>query len=142
MKCITKLFIGFFIIGLLLIPSCVKDPNVIPYVKVSFNISPENGNLVHVGGYEYYTGGVSGLVVYRLDMLNFCAYDRACSHDWQDSDSGYVVYDPAFLHLKCKTCGSTFNILNGYPMEGSPAEFPLRIYQARLINEFTLHISN
>ena len=139
MKYIHKFFIGIFILGLLSVSSCVEPEGTVPFAKVNFSVSVENGNLVHVGGHEYYTGGVSGVIVYRLDMTNFCAYDRACPYDWKED--GYVVYDPTTLLLTCRTCGSTFNILNGYPMEGSKTGV-LRMYQTRMINDFTLHVYN
>ncbi|MDR1459427.1 MAG: hypothetical protein LBI60_04365 [Bacteroidales bacterium] len=99
-----------------------------------------SNNLIHVGGYEYFTGGISGIIVYRVDMSNFCVYDRACPLDW--NENGYVVFDPATLQLICQSCGSTFNILNGYPMTNSKANSPLRSYPSRLIDDMTLHVYN
>jgi hypothetical protein len=129
----------FCLISLLSI-SCGGDVSTIPHTRVNFNIPVYSTNLIHVGGYEYFTGGISGVVVYRVDMSNFCVYDRACPYDWEKN--GYVVFDPATLQLQCQTCASSFNILNGYPMMDTKANSPLRPYQAKLIDDMTLHVYN
>jgi nitrite reductase/ring-hydroxylating ferredoxin subunit len=134
---------GVFLSLLLLCSSCrTVNDDIVPYAKVSFNISLNIGNLVHVGGCESYSGGVRGVVVYRLDMTTFYAYDRACPHDWKSG--GRVVYNTNTMMLKCEECGSCFSILNGYPMSDTitVATTPLRAYQARMIDDYTLHISN
>lgn len=141
MKGITIKIIGIFLLFFFACFSCKNNYNgSVPYTKVSFNISLNTGNLVHVGGCEYYTGGIRGIVVYRLDMVNFLAYDRACPYDW--ADGGSVVYDPASLSLNCEECGSRFDILAGYPMQGTIATSPLRAYLARMLDDYTVHISN
>jgi hypothetical protein len=129
-----------FCMVVLMFISCEGGVSTIPHTRVNFTVSVYTNNLIHVGGYEYFTGGVSGVIVYRLDMNSFCVYDRACPYDWENN--GYVVFDPATLQLKCQECGSTFNILNGYPMMNSKANAPLQSYQARLIDEATLHVYN
>ena len=140
MKGLTIKVISVFLLLVFTCVSCGDNYNgTVPYTKVSFNISLNTGNLVHVGGCEYYTGGINGVVVYRLDMVNFLAYDRACPYDW--ADGGRVVYDPATLALNCEECGSIFNVLDGYPKEGI-ATSPLRSYLARMIDDYTVHISN
>ena len=126
------------IISLLI--SCKGSVDTIPYTKVNFTVPIYANGLIHVGGYEYFTGGISGIVVFRLDMSNFCVYDRACPEDW--SSGGYVNFDPATLQLKCDKCGSAFNILDGYPMTDSKANIYLRAYQSRLIDDVRLHIYN
>jgi hypothetical protein len=142
MKGITIKIVSVFLLLFFACFSCKDNYNgSVPYPgKVSFNISLNTGNLVHVSGYEYYTGGLRGVVVYRLDMVNFLAYDRACPYDW--ADGGYVVYDPATMTLNCEECGSSFNILDGYPKTGTIATSPLRMYLARMIDDYTVHISN
>jgi len=124
----------------LVFDSCVDRENPVPYVRVNFTVPTNTYNLIHVGGYEYYTGGIGGIIVYRLDMSTFYAYDRACPYDWQDD--GYVVYNSATLQLVCEVCGSTFGILDGAPMNNSKAKTFLRSYNARLIDDITLHIFN
>jgi nitrite reductase/ring-hydroxylating ferredoxin subunit len=99
-----------------------------------------NSNLNYVGGCDYFTGGISGIVIYRLDITTFYAYDRACPYDW--NEDGYVVFNSATLQLKCESCGSVFNVLNGYPFENSKADAPLRSYKTQLIDDLRLQVSN
>ncbi len=104
----------------------------IPYKKVDFTIYPNDVmyyKLNTYGGYEYFTGGVSGIVVYRLDEWTFKAYDRSCSHDWWDSGS-WIWVDQSGIRLMDSLCGSVFNILDGTVLDG-PAQLPLREYNTR-----------
>ena len=139
MNYLTKIsYLLLFIVLLLL--SCGEKPGTVPYTKVNFSVSINANNLIHVGGHEYFTGGVCGIVVYRVDMSTFCAYDRACPYDWKEN--GYVIYDPATLQLVCQECGSTFNILDGSPMNDSKARIFLRSYRAMLVDDMILYVSN
>jgi len=128
-----------FVVGLLL-ASCGDRLHTIPHTKVNFTVSINTNKLIHSGGYEYFTGGINGVFVYRLDMSTFLAYDRACPYDWEDN--GYVIYNQATLQLVCEACGSTFNILDGSPMNNSKANNFLRPYNTRLIDDMTLHVYN
>ena len=114
--------------------------NDIPHTRVNFTRSINTTNLIHTGMCEYFTGGISGVVVYRLDMSTFLAYDRACPYDWREN--GYLIYNPATLQLICEVCGSEFNILNGAPMNNSKSKAFLRSYNAKLIDDMTLHVFN
>jgi nitrite reductase/ring-hydroxylating ferredoxin subunit len=129
------------LVVVLLFVSCGdRVVNDIPYTKVNFTRSIYATNLIHTGMCEYFSGGISGIVVYRLDMSIFYAYDRACPHDWRDN--GYLIYDPATLKLVCQNCGSMFDILSGAPTNNSKAKTFLRPYNARLIDDMTLHVYN
>jgi len=132
-----KIFCSFFVVFLLV--SC-EDQNPIPYVKVNFTVPINANNLIHVGKYEYFTGGLCGTFVYRLDMSTFLAYDRACPYDWQDD--GYIIYDPALLQLICAKCGSAFNVLDGFPMNNTKSNYFLRPYKAILIDDMMLRVYN
>lgn len=106
------------------------EHETIPNVRVNFTIYPDDVtyyNLNFIGGYEYFTGGVAGIIVYRIDMSTFIAFDRACSYDWEEpeawlwvEESGLTIYD--------QHCGSRFNILDGSVING-PAKFPLKYYK-------------
>ena len=112
----------------------------VPIANVNFSVSIYSNNLVHVGGYEYFTGAIAGLVVYRVNMTDFCAYDRACPYDWKEG--GYVsVNDSNSFQLICGSCHSTFNILNGYPIGKVKANAPLRAYRAIMVDDINLRIS-
>ena len=74
----------------------------------------------------YFTGGVNGVVVYRLSDWEFTAFDRACPHDWEHEDS-WIWVEPDGITLKCERCGSVFNILDGGIISG-PSKCPLKPY--------------
>jgi len=119
--------------------SC-KDPTPVPVVSnLNFYTSIYTNNLIQVGGYEYFTGAIHGLVVYRIDMDNFSAFDRACSYDWQDG--GYVSVNPSnSFQLICGTCHSTFDIIYGYPIGKVKADAPLRSYKATMVDDINLRV--
>ena len=123
---------------LLLLTTCRTPEDTIPYKRIHFNVSIPSTDLINVGGYEYFTGGVSGIVVYRFDMNTFLAYDRACPYDW---DKGGRVDVVNSIYLYDSLCSSMFNILDGSPISG-PAETPLRMYQTFMEDEFTLRVYN
>lgn len=127
---------NFVIIALLsciIMLSCdTYNHPTIPYRKVDFTIYPNDVmyyKLNTYGGYEYFTGGVNGIIVYRLDEWTFYAYDRACSFDWQEPGS-WIKMHPNGIMLIDSLCGCTFNILDGNVLSG-PAKSPLRRYNTR-----------
>ena len=128
----------FFLVCLVCLAGCQTPDDNIPYRKINFTVSIPSTGLVNVGGYEYFTGGVNGIVVYRFDMQTFLAYDRACPHDWQRGGRVEVVQS---AYLSDSLCGSMFTILDGMPLSG-PAETPLRMYQTFMPDEFTLRVFN
>ncbi len=102
----------------------------IPSRSVNINISMRDANyykLNHYGGYLYLTGGVSGIIVYRLDETTFKAYDRACPYDWEKTDS-WLWVEPSGLTIIDSCCGSRFNIIDGTVING-PAKLPLKYYR-------------
>lgn len=124
------LFILFLCIASLLSGCDGYEHETIPTVKVNITIYPDDvtyANLNYIGGYEYLTGGVAGIIVYRLDMTTFMAYDRACPYDWEDPGA-WVCVDESGILLKDEHCGSTFNILDGSVING-PAQYPLKFYR-------------
>ena len=125
-----------FICGLALILSLFLmrchgyEHETIPNVRVNFTIYPDNVNyynLNYIGGHEYFTGGVAGIIVYRIDMTTFVAYDRACPHDWEDPKA-WLVVDESGLLIVDEHCGSRFNILDGSIIDG-PSQFNLKCYK-------------
>jgi nitrite reductase/ring-hydroxylating ferredoxin subunit len=101
-------------------------------VDLRFTIYPNSTtylNLNYYGGYEYFTGGVAGVIVYRLDETTFFAYDRACPYDWEDPDS-WLWVDESGILIVDYCCGAKFNILDGTPVSG-PTSLPLKHYKCR-----------
>ncbi|MDR3047388.1 MAG: hypothetical protein LBU51_07235 [Bacteroidales bacterium] len=111
--------------------SCDKFVHpTIPEVSLDFTILPDDPNygpLNHYGGYMYFTGGVEGVIVYRVDGWTFKAYDRACPYDWQDINSWNRVDESGIIVIDT-CCGSRFNILDGTVING-PANYPLKYYR-------------
>ena len=126
-----KLFITALLM-VLFFTTCDTDPSPFPYKKVDFTIYSNDVmyyRLNTYGGYEYFTGGISGIVVFRLDEWTFKAYDRSCSYDWEDIDS-WIWMHPNGIMLIDSLCGSTYNVLDGTVISG-PARWPLREYYTR-----------
>lgn len=108
------------------------EHDTIPNVNLRFTIYPNSVNYINLnyyGGYEYFTGGVAGVIVYRLDETTFFAYDRACPYDWQDPDS-WLWVDESGLLIIDSCCGAKFNILDGSPISG-PTSLSLKHYKCR-----------
>lgn len=127
-----KLLIILCLAAPLLVCCDMYNHPTIPNAKVDFIIYPNDVmyyRLNTYGGYEYFTGGVNGIVVYRLDEWTFMAYDRACSYDWENHES-WLWVAPDGLRLVDSLCGSTFNILDGNVL-GGPAIYPARRYATR-----------
>jgi len=128
-----RIVIVTLLMSMLLLMSCdnINHPTI-PYKRVDFTIYPNDVmyyKLNTYGGYEYFTGGVNGVVVYRLDEWSFYAFDRACSFDWDNPDS-WLWMHPNGIMLVDSCCGSVFNILDGSVISG-PARYPLRQYYTR-----------
>ncbi|MCL2246598.1 MAG: Rieske 2Fe-2S domain-containing protein [Lentimicrobiaceae bacterium] len=125
-----KRFIIFFLIFCLSV-GCERNNNPIPHVRVDFKIYPNEVsylNLNYIGGHEYVSGGVSGIVIFRISDWEFSAFDRACPHDWEDPDSWIWVENG--ITLKCQKCGSLYNILDGSVLMG-PSKYSLRQYYTK-----------
>jgi nitrite reductase/ring-hydroxylating ferredoxin subunit len=104
----------------------------VPNAAVNFTIYPNDPNygaLNHYGGYMYFTGGVNGIIVYRLDYNTFVAYDRACPYDWQEKDA-WLWVEAGGLTIIDSCCGSRFNILDGSVIN-NPARYPLKYYKTQ-----------
>ncbi len=117
------LFFTFLIVG------CGKDiEHPVPDVHVYFELNltmPSNASLNAIGGWEYYTGGYQGIIIYRLSEDEFKAFDRACTHNISNK---IFVEDPPMA--KCKECGSMYLLLDGSVAEG-PAKHRLKEYRTR-----------
>jgi len=126
MKNIARIILAFiFCLG----ASCGRNPNPIPNVYVDFWIYPDDVryvNLNYYGGHEEVTGGVNGIVVYRIDQNSFSAFDRACPHDWDAPEEPRVVVEDG-IFLRCELCNSLYNILDGSVISG-PSKYPLKQY--------------
>ncbi|MCK4661943.1 MAG: Rieske 2Fe-2S domain-containing protein [Bacteroidales bacterium] len=133
-----RFFIIIFIFCLLF-KSCKDKNDKIPYVYVDIYLNIEDfTDLTVPGGSVNITGGVNGIVVYRISYDNFVAFDRTCSY--QPEKNCKVSTDSSQNYLICSCCDSEFSIFTG-SVTKSPAEFPLKEYQTELDGS-SLHIFN
>lgn len=120
----------------LLFLACKQDKNdIIPYVTVDQTIyltDPQNFDLNFVGGWKYLNGGSRGIVVYRLSLDAFMAFDRHCTFD-VSNPCGQVSVDSNSFFLTDTCCGSSFIISTGAVYK-NPAKVPLQNYRTSFYN--------
>ena len=136
-------YISFLLFTVLVI-SCVRNQNIVPYVYVNqyINISlPSYSSLNAVGGWIYITGGSKGIIVYRQSFDQFSAYDRHCTYNANDP-CGKASVDSTNSFVECSCDGSQYQLYDGLVIQG-PALYSLKPYQTTfdpLTNQ--LHIFN
>lgn len=93
---------------------------------------PEFYDLSHVGGYMRINRGYRGIYIYRNTLTEFVACDCACP----SGDDGVLAPAQEYggLVLRCPSCGATFSVLDGMPLEGSTTSCPLYQYDTHLEN--------
>ena len=137
-KCIS------FFLFIILVTSCVRNQNIVPYVYVNqyINISlPSYSSLNAVGGWIYITGGSKGIIVYRQSFDQFSAYDRHCTYN-ANNPCGKASVDSTNSFVECSCDGSQYQLYDGLVIQG-PALYSLKPYQTTfdpLTNQ--LHIFN
>jgi nitrite reductase/ring-hydroxylating ferredoxin subunit len=127
-----KRFTFILLVLLFFLPLGCEKYKYLPNVRVNFTIYPNDVLYLELnihGGHMYFTGGVNGVVVYRLGEWEFTAFDRACPHDWEDPDA-YVMVEDDNITLKCGKCGSLYNIIDGGVIMG-PSKYPLKQYYTK-----------
>lgn len=125
----------FSLLGLGL--SCSSDYADDPIPLASFpdfiiNLSaPEYQSLAVNGGHkEINSIGIRGVIVYRVDALNYLAFERNCSYRPNDACATVNVHNSS-LYMIDPCCNSTFSFTNGSPT-GGPAARSLRLYASDL----------
>ena len=147
MKLNLNNYINIFLLSLLfwlLLPvnSCNKNsddyiPNVA--VDIYMNISStQYTRLATVGGWEYITGGVKGLIVYRKSTTEFVALERNCTY--KPSQGCRVQVESSGLTVIDSCCMSRFIIIDG-SVVNKPATVPLKQYRTAFDGTY-LHIYN
>lgn len=122
----------FFVFLVFLVGSCGKeDPYPdIPNVPVNFVINPNSTEyleLTHIGGWVTVTGGYRGIIIYRISLTEFMAYERTCPFD-PDIAEARVEVDISGLTAYCPVCHSRYILLDGSTYDG-PSHYPLKQYQ-------------
>jgi len=118
---------------ILVMVSCSKEETThptIPEVVVNFFINPNSTEYLGLnapGGWEYLTGGYRGILIYRLSIDEFLAFERTCPWDPEEPDARIEVEESG-LTLHCPACNSKYIILDGSPYEG-PSLYLLKQYR-------------
>ncbi|OYT12405.1 MAG: hypothetical protein B6I18_00665 [Bacteroidetes bacterium 4572_112] len=112
--------------------SCVdKVPHdAIPEVAVNLNIDVNSTMYIElntIGGWVYLTGGYKGILVYRIAVDEFVAYDRACPFDPFEDNARITMDNTGITCSDSTSCGSQFGILDGSVIKG-PSTIPLKRY--------------
>jgi nitrite reductase/ring-hydroxylating ferredoxin subunit len=135
----------YFILSLFFIVfSCGEEEELpdIPYVYVNFSINPNSTEYLELnqpGGWIYLTGGYRGILIYRLSMTDFMAFERACPYDPNVSGARIEV-DTSGITTFCPVCHSKYILIDGSPFEG-PSHYPLKAYRTTYDGNF-LYVYN
>ena len=95
-----------------------QDNNV-PYVPINLTIYPNdplNFKIQTPGGWMYFNGGVSGLIVYRKTTTDFVCLDRTSTFDPNTLAARVQVQSDAFT-CKDTLSGSKWQIVDGAVMQ-------------------------
>ena len=132
--------------GLLLAVTSCRDKKTdpIPYAYVNIYIDPNSTLYSHlnvIGGYEYLTASQPsrGIIVYRMAMDEFVAFERTCPYDPKASCSRIQVEASATTAID-SCCMSRFILLDGSPFSG-PATISMKQYRTYYDGNL-LHIFN
>ena len=111
---------------------CENEVYDFPQVDVNLNLyinNPEFFNIEAPGGWIYLNGGVAGILLYRKNLDEFIAYDRASTYNPVE-DCGITV-DLDNIILKDPCSDSQFLITDGSVIQG-PASQALKRYNTNL----------
>jgi len=116
-----------------LLISCEKDrQHPVPDVVIDFNFNVLHYNLSNPGLSAQFSreesGGYRGIIVYRLSMDEFRAYDRACPHEPHAANCLVSISASSAVLAEDDCCGSVFILTDGSVLEG-PSDFPLKAYR-------------
>lgn len=106
-----------------------KEEGRVPYVPVNIVLNTSDPLFVKLnapGGWVYVNGGSRGIIIYRLSLDDFRAYDRHCSFQPEDA-CGKVSVNSSQIMAVDSCCGSEFVLTDG-SVAKSPASRPLTQY--------------
>jgi nitrite reductase/ring-hydroxylating ferredoxin subunit len=121
----------FLLIGAL-IASCDKaQAPVIPEVPVYLVIYPNDPiyfDVQTVGGWMYIGGGFRGILLYRVSVDQFAAYERACPGA-PEADCGQIQVDlSSNITAYCPCDSTSYLLLDGSQVSGPGPGRPLKAY--------------
>ncbi len=141
--------LGSLVFFALLVSQCKKEDDPLPFAVVNIRIEPNSTqytNLNTVGGHEYLTANFPsrGVIVYRISVDEFMAFERTCPHDpdacCDETGCTRLKVEPDGIIIKDECCESTYLILDGSNVAG-PSVKPLKQYFTSY-NGKILHIYN
>lgn len=97
---------------------------------MNFFIDPNSTEYLDLnapGGWVYVTGGYRGILIYRLTITEFLAYERTCPYD-PEIPEARVEVEESEVTCACPVCGSKYILLDGSPFEG-PSPYLLKQYR-------------
>ncbi|MCW5912277.1 MAG: hypothetical protein KIT62_14500 [Cyclobacteriaceae bacterium] len=105
---------------------------IVSFPDIILNLSlPENNSLQVDGGYrQLSSGGVRGIIVYRVNSSTYMAYERNCSFRPNEACATVDVHTSGLFMLDA-CCNSSFSFTDGNPT-GGPAWRPLNRYRTQL----------
>ena len=122
---------------------CKKDQqDDIPYTNVDLFIYTDDPSYIAlstIGGWEYVSGGVRGILIYRKSNSEFMAYERNCPYQSNDACATIMVNNTNIIAVDT-CCSSEFSMYDGSVLKG-PATLPLRSYNTTFDGN-VLHIYN
>jgi nitrite reductase/ring-hydroxylating ferredoxin subunit len=100
------------------------------YGYVNFYINPESTEYFNLNygnrGWEYFEGGMRGVVVFRINYGEFVCYERSCTA--KDCHGRLDVDEVSNSLLICQKCNSSFLFIDGSPTNNSQAKRSLYSY--------------
>jgi len=104
-----------------------ESPDQLPfaYVDIEINVNDLRYLELHNKGYIYLQGGLRGLIIVKKSAIEYLAFERNCTFEFEKPCSVIEMHESGFYMLD-PCCESTFD-LDGNP-SGGPAKFNLRTY--------------
>ena len=138
-----RFFLLFFIVAISFF-ACKDETeeNPVPNKYVNFSLylnDPEFQDLKIPGNYVFVHQGANEIVIYRLSIDDFLAYDRVCTYE---ASPGCLVYaDSSGASLECSCCKSKYLLIDGTVSSGQ-AKHSLRQYSVSYDGGDYIYVSN
>jgi hypothetical protein len=103
----------------------------VPYVPVDITIYPNdplNFKIQGIGGWQYFNGGINGIIVYRKSQQEFVAIERTSSYLPDNAAAKAKVQSDNFT-LRDTVSNSKWQIVDATVTNG-PATWALRVYSS------------
>jgi nitrite reductase/ring-hydroxylating ferredoxin subunit len=117
---------------LLLWAGCSSDYSDQGIAQVTFpdkvlNLSLPEYQDLNTKGFKYIGGGVRGIIIVKVQELQYHAYERNCTFRPEEPSATVEVHS-SLLYMEDPVCGSQFRLSDGEPTR-APASRPLRQYR-------------